>query len=164
MPRTYTISKEEANKNKKIRKTITDKRVDKRLRAVQLRGEGLKNSEIAEKLETSTKVVSRWVCAYKNKGIEALYQKKRIGNNHNISFEEEEKLLSNFFELAEKGQMIEVSKIKTAYVEKVRHEIGRGQIYRVLKRHGWQKVMPKNRHPKKASNEEINSSKKLTQL
>lgn len=35
------------------------------------------------------------------------------------------------------------------------------QIYFVLHRHGWRKVMPCSKHPKKASDEEIAASKKL---
>lgn len=164
MPKTYKISKEEAAKIKEVRKTITDKRVDKRLHAVQLRGEGFKNKEIAEKLDTSAKVVSHWVCIYIEKGIEGLNQKKRVGNHRNMSYEEESELLSSYFEQAKKGQIIEVSEIKKAYVEKVGHDIGNSQIYYVLKRHGWRKVMPRSKHPKKADNEAIEASKKLTQL
>ena len=50
MPKTYKISAEKAIEIEEIRKTITDKKVDRRLHAVQLRGEGLTNHEIAEKL------------------------------------------------------------------------------------------------------------------
>ena len=49
MPKTYKISAENAIEIEEIRKTITDKKVDRRLHAVQLRGEGLTNHEIAEK-------------------------------------------------------------------------------------------------------------------
>ncbi len=164
MPMTYKISKEEAAKIKEIRKTITDKRVDKRLNAVQLRGEGLKNKEIAQKLDTSPKVVSRWTCAYIKGGIEALYQKKRIGNHRNLSYEEEAELLKDYLEKAENGQIVDVGEIKKAYIEKVGHSIGTSQIYCVLKRHGWRKVMPRSKHPKKASKEAIEASKKLTLL
>ncbi len=164
MPMTYKISKEEAAKIKEIRKTITDKRVDKRLHAVQLRGEGFKNEEIANKLETSAKVVSRWVCAYIKGGAEALYQKKRIGTHRNLSYEEEAELLKEFLKKAENGQIVEVSEIEKAYIEKVGHSIGNSQIYRVLKRHGWRKVMPRSKHPKKADKEAIEASKKLTLL
>jgi len=31
----------------------------------------------------------------------------------------------------------------------------------VLKRHGWRKIMTRSKHPQKASNAEIKSSKKL---
>lgn len=61
MPKTYKISKNEAAEIKEQRKTISDKKTDKRLYAVQLRGEGYTNREIAEKLDTSDKMVSQWV-------------------------------------------------------------------------------------------------------
>lgn len=48
-----------------------------------------------------------------------------------------------------------------AYEERVGHSIGSSQIYRVLERHGWRKVMPRSKHPKKASEEVIAISKKL---
>ncbi len=63
MPKTYKISAENVAEIEEIRKTITDKKVDRRLYAVQLRGEGLTNDEIAQKLDTSDKMVSQWVSA-----------------------------------------------------------------------------------------------------
>ncbi|MEE1282734.1 MAG: helix-turn-helix domain-containing protein, partial [Acutalibacteraceae bacterium] len=71
MPKIYKINAEEVGQIKEVRKRIRDKKVDKRLYAVQLRGEGLSNIEIAEKLDTSDKVVSQWVSKYKKGGIEA---------------------------------------------------------------------------------------------
>ena len=41
--------------------------------------------------------------------------------------------------------------------------MGGSQIYRLLKRHGYKKVMPRSRHPKKVNQEIIETSKKLTQ-
>ena len=54
------------------------------------------------------------------------------------------------------------SEIKAAYQEAVGHSVGASQIYYVLHRHKWRKVMPRSRHPKKASEEVIATSKKLT--
>ena len=51
---------------------------------------------------------------------------------------------------AEKGEIIEVSEIEQAYQKKIDHKISSGQIYLVLHRHGWRKIMPRSRHPKKA--------------
>ena len=65
---------------------------------------------------------------------------------------------------AEKGQIVETTKIKEEYEKRVGHKIGSGQIDRVLKRQGWRKVMPRSRHPKKAGEEERESSKELTIL
>jgi transposase len=162
MPKTYIIKAEDAAQAKKARQGISDKQVDKRLRAVQLRGEGKNNQEIAQILETSSDMVSLWVSAYAKSGIEALLPKKRGGNRRNISFEEEAKMLAEFEERANAGQIVETSEIKQKYQELVGHTIGSGQIYFVLSRHGWRKVKPRSRHPKQASPEVIEASKKLT--
>jgi len=164
MPKTYKISAENAAEIEEIRKTITDKKVDRRLYAVQLRGEGLTNDEIAQKLDTSNKMVSQWVSAYiNNGGISALLPKERIGMHRNLSIEEEKEFLSAYTKQAEAGQIIDLNELKAAYIEKVGHSIGGSQIYRMLERHGWRKVMPRSKHPQKASDEAIEASKKLNQ-
>ena len=164
MPKTYKISAENAAEIKEVRKTITDKKVDRRLYAVQLRGEGLTNDEIAQKFDTSNKMVSQWVSAYiNNGGITALLPKERIGMHRNLSIEEEKEFLSAYTKQAEAGQIIDLNELKAAYIEKVGHSIGGSQIYRMLERHGWRKVMPRSKHPQKASNEAIEASKKLNQ-
>lgn len=142
MPKTYKISAENAAEIKEVRKTISDKKVDRRLYAVQLRGEGLTNDEIAQKLDTSDKMVSQWVSAYiNNGGIAALLPKERIGMHRNLSIEEEKEFLSAYTKQAEAGQIIDLNELKAAYIEKVGHSIGGSQIYRMLERHGWRKVM-----------------------
>ncbi len=80
-----------------------------------------------------------------------------------MSFEEEAAILVPFKERAEKGEMVEISEIAKAYQSAVSHPVSKGQIYCVLHRHGWRKVMPRSRHPKKASEEVIEASKKLKQ-
>jgi len=164
MPKTYKISAENAAEIKEVRKTITEKKVDRRLHAVQLRGEGLTNDEIAQKLDTSDKMVSQWVSAYiNNGGIAALLPKERIGMHRNLSIEEEKEFLSAYTKQAEVGQIIDLNELKAAYIKKVGHSIGGSQIYRMLERHGWRKVMPRSKHPQKASDEAIEASKKLKQ-
>ena len=79
-----------------------------------------------------------------------------------MSYEEEAALLEPFNKKAEAGQMVEVSEMEVAYRQAVGHSIGASQIYCVLHRHGWRKVMPRSQHPKKASEEVIETSKKLT--
>jgi len=162
MPKTYIIKPEAAVEIMEARKTIKDKQTDKRLRAVQLRGEGKTNKEIAEQMETSPDMISRWVSAYAKGGVSALLPKKRTGNRRNMSVDEEREFLSEYRKQAQQGQIVEVSQIEAAYEEKVGHSIGSGQIYRVLHRHGWRKVMPRSKHPNKASDEAIEASKKLT--
>lgn len=162
MSKAYQITAEQIAEITIARKKEHNTALDKKLRAVLLRSEGKKNSEIAEIVEAAPKVVSRWISEYAKHGIVALLPKERKGNRRNMSFEEEAEILSFFNEKAEQGEIIEISDIEAAYQNKVGHKIGSGQIYRVLKRHNWRKVKPRSRHPKKASPEVIETSKKLT--
>ena len=79
-----------------------------------------------------------------------------------MNFEEEAAILAPFREKAEKGEIIDVKEIKAAYQAAVDHPISVAQIYYVLHRHGWRKVMPRSRHPKKADDATIEASKKLS--
>jgi transposase len=125
--------------------------------------EGYKDSEIAKITKYSTGRVSAICCDYAKNGISEFLQENRIGGNRrNITVEEESEILRKFKDLAAKGNVITVAQIKAAYEEKVGHKIGGGQIYRVLKRHEWRKIMPRSKHPNKASDEAIEASKKLT--
>lgn len=67
MGRAYVITSEEMKEIKETRKSVKNKDIDKRLYAIQLRGEGMKNAEIAEKLDTAPVVVSYWVGRYKKR-------------------------------------------------------------------------------------------------
>lgn len=162
MPKAVIISSEQVEELKEARKKNRDRQTDKRLRAIQMRGEGKGNPEIAKQLETSPAMVSRWVSDYAKGGLNALLPKKRTSHNWNMSYQDEEAFLAAFDEQAAKGQLVEVSDIKRAYEERVGHKIGGGQIYRVLARHGFRKIKPRSKHPKKASDEDIEASKKLT--
>jgi transposase len=78
-----------------------------------------------------------------------------------MSLEEEKSFLEMYKAQAAQGQLVEVGTIKKAYEEKVGHSIGGSQIYYVLHRHKWRKIMPRSKHPNKASDEAIEASKKL---
>jgi len=163
MPKTHQF--EEENYQEVMEQLRQTKNADlrRKLEVLQLRMEGYKNTEIAKITKYSKSRVSALVCIYANQGITYFKQENRVGGNRrNMRYDEEESFLSEYKKLAEQGQIIEVSAIKAAYEEKVGHRIGKSQIYRVLARHGWRKVMPRSKHPNKASDEEIASSKKLT--
>jgi transposase len=102
------------------------------------------------------------VCNYTKHGISTLLKGQRGGNRRNMSLEEESEFIAGFKEKAEKGQLVTVKEIKIAYCEMIGHKCGNGQIYRVLKRQKWRKVVPRKKHPNKASEAEIDASKKLT--
>ena len=162
MAKAYKITKEQMAEIENYRKQNRDKNVDKRLRAIQLRAEGYGNSEIADKIEAHPTVVSRWICNYVKNGINAVLKGDYSGNRRNLTLEEETKFIDKFKEKAAKGELVTVKEIKIAYCEKIGHKCGKGQIYRVLERQEWRKVVPRKEHPNKASEAEIDASKKLT--
>jgi hypothetical protein len=79
-----------------------------------------------------------------------------------MSNAQEEAILKEFNETAQLGRIITPSEIKKRYDEVLGRETKPTFIYAVLKRHGWRKVMPRSKHPNKASDEVIEASKKLT--
>jgi transposase len=162
MPKRIIITEEELREIEEARRKNKDKTVDRWLEALVLHALGKSRKEISEKTEFQKQYITELVGEYRRVGLADYIQKKQGGNHRNMSFSEETSFLSGYTEAAEKGQIIEVSEIKRAYEEKVGHTIGGEQIYRVLKRHGWRKVMPRSKHPNKATPEAIDASKKLT--
>ena len=157
----HTISKEEYEATKAAAKKNKNKRVDKRLQVILLRYEGLKDVQIGEKLGYSRKVVSQLCAEYKRVGLEEYARHKYGGNHRALSVEEERKILSEFAKKAAEGQIVTAQEIKLRFDEVRGKDTGRGYIYMLLQRHKWRFVMPRSKHPNKASDEEIESSKKL---
>ena len=161
MASNYKFSSEEIAAIKAARKNNKDKRADARLKALELRAEGMKSGEVSQATGFHPAYVTTLVAKYRDKGLEAISGNHYGGNHRNMSFEEEAAILAPFKARAEKGELVEISEIKDVYQHAVGHSIGTSQIYYVLHRHGWRKVMPRSRHPKKASEEVIETSKKL---
>ena len=164
MPKKYIISEKQQEEINTARRLNKDKNAEKRLEVLELRAKGLKDQQIAEKTGFHKKYVSALVVKYKKEGLEAIIHTKHGGNRRNIGLEEEKELLAEFVQKAQKGQIITIKEIEAKYNELIGHECGSGTIYKLLIRHGWRKVMPRSKHPNKASEEAIEASKKLTQL
>ena len=107
--------------------------------------------------------VSNLIRKYFEEGITSVAEKHYGGNHRNLRYEEEAALLEEYRQRAESGQMLSIKEIEAAYEKQVGHRISNSQIYRVLHRHGWRKIMPRSRHPKKASEEVIEASKNKIQ-
>lgn len=158
----YTFSPEDCEQIKKARKSNRDKQIEKRLQVLEMRCDGITQSEIAKASGFHRSYVSSLIRKYFEEGLTSIATKHYTGNHRNMSFTEEEALLAPFKAQAEAGKLVEISEIEEAYRNAVGHSIGTSQIYYVLHRHGWRKVMPRSRHPKKADEEVIATSKKLT--
>jgi hypothetical protein len=66
----------------------------------------------------------------------------------NLTLEEERQLLQEFLPQAEKGGILEASRVKAAYEKVLGRQVPKSTIYRMLARHGRRKVVPRPRHPK----------------
>ena len=158
----YEITSEQKLEIEEARKANKNKKVEARLKVLLMRAAGKPAGKISETTGYHAAYISGIISNYVNNGIEAITGKHYGGNRRNMSYEEEAAILKPFLEKSEKGQLLVVSEIEAAYEKVVGHPIGSGQIYRVLNRHGWRKVMPRSQHPNKASEEAIKASKKLT--
>jgi transposase len=136
----------------------------KRMQAVVLRGEGKKRSEIAKITGYHPQWIGQLCKTYETLGIEGLIEDKRKGGNHrNMNDEAEAIFIEKFKEEAEKGQIVTIHDISKAYDKSVGKEHkSLSTVYYLLHKLGWRKVVPKQYHPKKASDEVIEASKKLT--
>ena len=162
MASTYEFSAEEITEIEKARKVNKNKRAEARLKVLELRARGKTVKEVSEATGFHPVSVSRLVSKYRDHGLEAISGNHYGGNRRNMSFEEEAEILAPFRERAENGEMVEIKEIEAAYQAAVDHKISASQIYFVLHRHGWRKIMPRSRHPQKASDEDIEAPKKLT--
>ena len=160
----YRISREAAQELRELMKKEKDVKAYRRLEAVALRGEGKSNAEVGAQTGFHPDWVGRLVREYIEYGVAYLVEDDRKGGNHrNASPQEEEKFLEQFKEAAEKGQVITVADIAKAYDNEFGKEHkSKSTVYYFLHKFGWRKVMPRSKHPKKASEEVIEASKKLT--
>ena len=159
----YKFNEEQYKEIKAARKANKDKQIDKRLEVLELRCEGMSQQQIAEKTDFHRSHICNLIKMYFEKGLQAVAEKHYVGNRRNMSFDEEKEFLEQFKQKADQGQILDTREIKNAYQEKVGHSIGHSQIYLVLQRHEWRKIMPRSKHPKVSDEEAIKASKKLTQ-
>lgn len=158
----HIITDQEYGIAKKLSKETKLKRVERRLQVIILRYEGLKDIEIAEKLNYTRKRVSQLCAEFKKVGAEEYARHKYGENAQKLSDDEEREILDKFRKEAEQGKVVTAWEIKKAFDEVRGKDTGRGYIYMLLERHKWRMVVPRGKHPMKASDEDIEASKKLT--
>ena len=146
------IAAARANKNK---------RVAKRLEVLELRYAGKSNAEISEKTGFNERYITTLMGMYKKQGLKEFIRIKQTSHRRNMTEEEEAAVLAECEQEAEAGKMLTVEKVREKLEEKLGRKTSPNYVYRVLGRHNWRKVMPRSKHPKAASQEEQDSSKKL---
>lgn len=155
------ISPEELEEINKLRKENKNKRVEQILKVLVLRAEGKKNSEISKETGYNERYVTILVQKYKALGLKEFARIKQTSHNRRLTEEEEAEILERFEKEASEGKELTVADINEAFRERLGEDLAHNYVYRVLARHGWRKVMPRSKHPKAASKEEQDSSKKL---
>jgi len=158
----HKITEEEYAEVKELTKTTRLKRVERRLQVILLRYEGKKDVEIAEKLDYTRKRISQLCAEFKKVGAKEYARHKYGGNAQAVSVEKEREILEKYNKEAKAGKVVTAWEIKKEFDELRGKDTGRGYIYMLLKRHNWRMVMPRGKHPKKASDGDIEASKKLT--
>ena len=159
----YPITAEQSKELRKAMKREKNARIYRKMETVALRGEGKKNEEIVGLTGYHYDVIGRLCKEYLETGLEEFRTEKRKGgNNRNLSEDEEKAFLAQFEKAAEAGQIITVNEIAAAYDKQFGKEHkSKSTVYYLLHKLDFRKVMPQSKHPNKASDEEIESSKKL---
>ena len=158
----FQVSREEYEEIKAAEKQTRDKNISRRLKILMMRYEGKKVAEIASATGMRINSISQLCRRYREQGLKVFCKNKYTSHHHALTYAQEKEILEQFEQAAAAGQEVTAQDIKKAFDEIRGKDTGRGYIYMLLKRHGWRKVMPRSKHPKAASEEACEASKKLS--
>lgn len=153
------ISEEEKAAIDAAVKANRNKRVAKRLEVLELRYLCKSKAEISAKTGFNERYITTLIGLYKRQGLNEFTRIKQKSHRRNLSEEEEANVLAECEKDAEAGKILTVEMIREKLEERLGRNTSHNYVYRVLKRQGWRKVMPRSKHPKSASREEQDSSK-----
>jgi len=157
--RAFTREEKEAIKRGlKEKNSPTDERRLLILQAAE--NEELTTADLAKTFQMSASSISHIITSFRKGGVAGVRSRKMGGNRRNMSRDDEAAFLEQYVQQGEAGRIIEVSAIWRAYEERMGRAVSSCAVYGMLHRNGWRKVMPRSRHPKKASPEAIESFKK----
>ena len=162
MPKAIVITEEEYAEIVELRKSNKDKNIDRRLHVLVLRYKGMSYDEIAKVTGYNSQYAQLLISKYRKQGLREYAKKHQTSHCWNMSYEEEQKVLDECAKEAEDGTILTVMDIKKKLEERLGREANSSYAYDVLHRHGWRKVMPRSKHPKAATQEAQDASKKLT--
>ena len=106
--------------------------------------------EISEVTGYSEGTVRKIHAMYFKNGKVCFKLKKKGGRiRENLSLTEEKNLLVQFESTSTAGETVTIAKIKHEYESRIGRKVPKSTISRLLKRHGWRKILPRPYHPKK---------------
>jgi len=135
----------------------------KKLEILDYAAKGYSNAEISDLTGYSVRRISGLLTEYLQNGIGYFLEEHRKGGNRrNLTVDQELAILNKFRERAENGQVVNLFNVKKEYESIRGKETANSTFYDFLHRLDWRRVMPRGAHPKKASDEAKDASKKLT--
>lgn len=155
-----TVQRKQIGHWKKKIKTI---QLYKKLEILDYAAKGHTNEQISDLTDYSVRRICALINEYLKNGIGYFLQEHRKGGNRrNLTDAQEAIIIETFEDRAKKGKIVHLCHIKEKY-EKVRgKETANSTFYDFMNRMKWRQVMPRGQHPKKASEEVMETSKKLT--
>ena len=130
-----------------------DEMSHKRRMAIWLTHTGrLHANKVAETLGVSTQAVWLWIRQYNENGPEGLDRKGRGGRRWGFMSETEEiEFLRPFIRRAKHGDVPRAGEIKAKAEKLLNRKLSKPYIYRLLHRHGWERIIAQSRSDKKPS-------------
>jgi transposase len=161
----------------KAKNHLTVDEIDKKIRAVtgfwlirrwmiirQAVVEQTTAEQIAARCGVKKQTVANLISTYNKYGEAAV---ETIGRGQRqkayLSVEEEKEFLCRFDSEAEKGRVATIKTIHDELEKYLGHKVHETTVYRMLKRHGWRKIMPRSTHPK-SSKEKRETFKKTSPI
>lgn len=150
MSRSYNVINIEAKKVKQLMHAANTKDEFRRYQALYLRlSNQMPTPDIAQITGLSISHIYKIHSLCFRHGVSALISKPKGGRRRScLSLEAEKALLLEIENKAIKGGVVEISKVRKLFEEKVGGRIGKNTAYRLLHRHGWRKIVPRPYHPK----------------
>ena len=141
-----------------------DVKVHRRLQALLWFMQGKSLDSVVDLSGIKIRSLYRVIKNYASSGLDGLQYKYVGGNSRKISREREAEILQGFKERANKGEFLRGLSLQAEFEKEAGVTWHENNFYKILGRHKWRKVMPRSKHPNKASDEVIEASKKLTPL
>lgn len=139
----------------KIKGTVGFWRVQRWMIIYQAKVAPATADELAKRFGVAVSTIHYIISTYNRKGacgIETPGKGQR--QRAYLSYDNEKSFLKPFIEKADKGELTTINQIKAGYDKLVGKQVNRSTIYRLLKRHGWRKVVPRSYHPKSSKEEQ----------
>ena len=145
------------------KKKTNDAKLYRKIEVIDYAAKGYTHREISNLTDFSISRISDLVREFIKNGIGYFTKEHRRGNSRrNLTPEQEEQIINEFREKAIKGQVVSLTEMKMRYEEIRGKETANSTFYDFLERMKWRRVMPRGTHSKKATDEAIDASKKLT--